>query len=296
MRFLPLLVYLNCLLLACKVTNYLTNYNDFSIVFMAIVTLISDMGNSDHYVASVKGTILSKAPEATIVDITHQVPPFNIPYAGFVLKSCFNDFPKGTVHIIGVLPEPDEQTNHLAILYDGHYFIGADNGIFSLLFDREPDHIVALNMDVDSNVKTFPTKTVFAPAAAFLARGGTLEVIGNGMMDFKRSAKLIPTITGDVIKGNVIHIDHYGNIITNISKTEFETHLKGRSFEIIVGREKITQIHQQFNEQHASYPVAVFSANGLLELAICNGAIGHNGSISQLFGVKIHDVIRVEFI
>ena len=264
---------------------------------MAVITLISDMGVSDYYVAAVKGTLLSNAPDATIVDITHQVPPFNIVYAAFVLKHCFRDFPKGTVHIIGVLPEADEQTNHLAILYDGHYFIGADNGVFSLIFDREPDHIVVLNVDNQSDELTFPSKTIFAPAAAFLSRGGTLEVIGASVMDFKRSIQLLPTTNNDLLKGSVVHIDHYGNLITNISKSEFERQCKGRYFDIIFGKSTniIRNISAQYNEVSESKAVAVFTTNGLLEIAINRGAKGHGGGASQLFGIKIHDVIRIEF-
>jgi len=264
---------------------------------MAVITLISDMGVSDYYVAAVKGTLLSNAPEAIIIDITHEVPPFNIVYAAFVLKHCFRDFPKGTVHIIGVLPEADEQTNHLAILYDGHYFIGADNGVFSLIFDREPDHIVVLSVDNQSNELTFPTKTIFASAAAFLSRGGTLEVIGASVMDFKRSIQLLPTTHNNLLKGSVVHIDHYGNLITNITKTEFERQGKGKAFQIEFGKShyNINSISKQYNEVSESKAVAIFTTNGLLEIAINRGAKGHGGGASQLFGIKIHDIIRIEF-
>ncbi|MFT6845199.1 MAG: S-adenosylmethionine hydrolase [Flavobacteriales bacterium] len=264
---------------------------------MAVITLISDMGTSDYYVAAIKGTILSSNPNAIIVDITHEVPPFNISYAGFTLKHCFKDFPLGTVHIIGVLPESDEQTNHIAVSYEGHFFIGADNGLFSLIFDREPDHIVVLNNMNQTHSQSFPTKTIFAQAATFLSLGKPIEELGVSTMDYRRTFGLLPTATEDLLKGSVIHIDRYGNLISNITRQEFDNQQKGRPFRIVFGKSgyNITQISKQYNDVGEAKAVAIFSENGLLEIAINKGAKGHGGGASQLFGMKTYDVIRIEF-
>lgn len=264
---------------------------------MAVITLISDMGSSDHYVAAVKGTLLAQLKTVNIVDISHDIQAFNILQAAFLLKNSYHHFPPGTIHIIGVVPEADEQTNHLAISYQGHYFIGADNGIFSLIFNDEPDHIVVLPPVSKNSSLTFPTKDVFAPAAIFIAKGGKLEKLGAGVMDYRQSLDLLPAITSNVLKGNVIHIDHYGNIITNISRSLFEEQRQERKFTIVFGKSnyQVSEISMQYNDVGSAKAVALFNADGYLEIAINKGATGHGGGAASLLGIKIHDVIRIEF-
>ena len=106
---------------------------------MAIITLTSDWGLKDHYAGAVKGAILSKMPGARIVDISHQIPSFEIEQAAFVLKNAYSNFPKGSVHILGINTEESDKYAHTVVEVDGHFFIGTDNGIFSLLFDKKPD-------------------------------------------------------------------------------------------------------------------------------------------------------------
>src|SRR3989344_8200052 len=111
---------------------------------MPIITLTTDLGSTDFYVGSLKGAILSQLADVTIVDITHNIPLYDFSKAAFIVRNCYRDFPKGTIHVIGVNPETDAETTHVAIEYDGYYFIGADNGVFSLIFDNIPDKIVEL--------------------------------------------------------------------------------------------------------------------------------------------------------
>ena len=264
---------------------------------MAIITLTSDMGLKDYYVASVKGSILSQLPDCRIVDITHEIPPFDIATASFVLRNTFNEFPKGTVHIIGVNPEADLQTAHLAVEYNGHFFIGADNGIFSLLFDRPATQIVELHLDQDSDELTFPTKHVFVKAACHIARGGTLEVIGRTLDHFTEKALIRPVVEGSVIRGAAIYIDSYGNVITNITEDLFNKVRRDRDFAIYFRRAayEIRQIHQAYNEVPEGEKVALFSASGYLEIAINKGVEGSGGGANKLFGLKINDTIRIEF-
>ncbi len=141
---------------------------------MAVITLTTDLGLVDNYVASVKGAILKGYPEATIVDITHEVPQFDLQKSAFILRNCYQDFPEGTVHILGVNSEADVNIPHVALFANGHYFIGADNGVFSLIFDNPPEKVVELTISQDTDRVTFPTKDVFVKAACHIARGGTL--------------------------------------------------------------------------------------------------------------------------
>ena len=134
---------------------------------MSIITLTTDLGLKDYYVASIKGHILSQLPDASIIDVSHDIPPFNISVAAFCLKNCYQDFPEGTIHIIGVSPEANEHVCHLIIKHNEHYFIGADNGMFSLLFDEKPTEVFNLNIIPDNDRRTFPTKDVTAVPSFF---------------------------------------------------------------------------------------------------------------------------------
>lgn len=265
---------------------------------MAIITLTSDMGTKDHYVAAVKGAILSEIPETTIIDITHELPPFEIAQAWFVVKNAYRNFPAGSIHIIGIKPEAVLPTNkggheesvHIAAEYDGHFFIGADNGLFSLIFDQLPENTVELNFPLDSDDLNFPTKHVFAKAACHIARGGTLEVIGKKMESIKERMIFRPVLDGGVIKGTVIYIDNYGNLITNITSSIFKDGVKGRPYTIYIRDSgyDIKEIMNTYNDVVAGEKLALFNATGFLEIAI------NQGNASKLLGMKLNDTVRIE--
>ncbi len=141
---------------------------------MAIITLTTDLGTKDHYVGVLKGSILNLCPDATIVDISHEIPPYDILKAAYTLKNCFNDFPEGSIHIVGVNPEISMEAINLAILYKGQYFIGSDNGVFSLIFEEKPEKIMEIGIMANPDAITFPTKDIFTKAACHIAKGGTL--------------------------------------------------------------------------------------------------------------------------
>ena len=203
---------------------------------MPIITLTTDLGTVDHYVSAVKATILRQLDNANIVDISHDIPSFNIIHAAFVLKNVYQEFPAGSIHIIGVNAETNEDNSHLAVYANGHYFVGTDNGIFSLLLDLKPDKIVEITTTRDSDNENFPVKDVFAKAACHIARGGTLEIIGTEIKQFsKEFAKLEALHDKNSIRGSIIHIDHYGNAITNISQRLFKDVAKGRAYTINLG-------------------------------------------------------------
>ena len=128
---------------------------------MSIITLTTDLGLKDYYVSSIKASILNQYPDATIVDISHDVPKFDIAQAAFIVKNAMKDFPPGTIHILGVKPGASAATPHIAMYINGQYFIGADNGIFSLIFDQDPEKVVELTINQDTDLLTFPTKNIF---------------------------------------------------------------------------------------------------------------------------------------
>lgn len=264
---------------------------------MSIITLTTDMGLKDYYVASVKGSILCELPDAKIIDISHSISPFDIAQASFVLKNCYKDFPEGTINIIGINPEKTETTKHLLIKVENRYFIGADNGIFSLLFEQLPDEIFELTIEENTELQSFPTKNVFVKAACHIARGGTPEMIGKLVDTYEQRQLFRATADDNVIKGTVAYIDSYGNVITNISKELFQETGKGRRFKIYLTRAgyAITKINQQYNEVPEGEKVALFSSNGHLEIAINRGVEGSGGGANKLFGLKLNDTITIEF-
>jgi S-adenosylmethionine hydrolase len=265
---------------------------------MAIITLTTDMGLKDHYVAAVKGAILRQHAEALIVDISHLITPFNNAQAAFVLRNAYPEFPRGTIHIIGVNPDTDGgQTPHLVVRHDGHFFVGADNGIFSLLFDGMPHEAFELTMMLDDDHLTFPTKSVFVKAACHIARGGTPDVIGRKVVRIREQIGFQPAVDPNSIRGKVLHIDSYGNLITNVRKQLFNEVGKGRTFRIGFGRFKddITRLDGTYGDVPQGERVAFFGANGLLQIAVNKGAEGSGGGAARLFGVHEGDAVRVEY-
>ncbi len=260
---------------------------------MAIITLTTDLGTKDSYLASVKGAILSQLKEVEIIDISNNIEPFNIQQAAYIVRNCFKDFPAGTIHVISIDDELSSKSEHLAIKANDHYFIGADNGLFSLLFNNmKPEKIVKLNISLTSNCMTFAAKNIFIPAACHLARGGTMEIIGTTINNFQvKKIELKAVLETDTIRGSVIFVDSYGNAITNISKNEFEQVKKGRSFTILFGREDemITEISEKYKDVSTAEKLAIFGENNYLQIAI------NKGEANKLLGLKLYEIVRIEF-
>lgn len=273
---------------------------------MSIITLTTDMGVKDHYVATLKGAIYSLYPEAQVVDVSHNVKPFNISQASYFLKNILKDFPDNTVHVIGVDAEPlvnfsqmDESSLPLILYYKKQYFVGTDNGIFSLLLENnKPDALWSLD-DVLSQpeLMNFPTKKILIPAACKLAKGIKPVEFATKAENVKRAIPLSPVIDGNVLKGAVIHIDHYGNIITNINRENF--YKAGRKVPFIIYfRQKeyyIDEISLGYNEVPDGEKVAIFNDSDLLEIAINKGTPENGGGANALFGLRLGDIIRIEF-
>jgi S-adenosylmethionine hydrolase len=145
---------------------------------MSIITLTTDFGTKDHFVGAIKGTVYSELPDARIVDISHNIAPFNITETAYILKNAYKSFPDGSIHIIGVDSELNKDNKHIALELDNHYFICPDNGVISLLATAiKPKKIVEINIH-DRIVTSFPVLDVFVHVACHIARGGKLEVIG----------------------------------------------------------------------------------------------------------------------
>lgn len=258
---------------------------------MSIITIISDWQKSDYYLAAVKGKILGYHPNANIIDIAHQIPTHNLSKASFVIRNSFHHFPLGSIHIIAVRSEKTEKNKHIAIQYEGHFFIGTDNGIFGLFINEQPDKIIELSTN---NVNsTFPELDVFAKAAAHLSLGNPLEALGSEIKEFKRSTPIRATFDENFINGSVIYSDSYRNAITNISKDLFERIGRGRKFDIYVqsfsNKNKISSIKKCYSEAPTGELVALFNSVNLLEIAI------NEGEVVDLFGLEQNKSIIIKF-
>ena len=258
-------------------------------LLMAIITLTSDWGDSDYYSAAVKGAIYKQMPTAHIVDITHKIPLFQIAQAAYVLRNTYPNFPDGTVHIIGVNSEESMDEPHTVAYFKKQYFIGTDNGVFSLLFEEEkPEKLIELDILLASERFTFSSRDRFAKAAVHLANGGDLEDLGKIKAELNHRIPLKPIRNDNSIRGVIIHIDNYQNIITNISKEMLEGLVKKRSFQIQVRGGKINKISDAYGDVPSGILVALFSANDLLEIAM------NQGTAAPLLGVGIGDAVIVE--
>lgn len=275
---------------------------------MSFITLTTDFGTKDHFVGAVKGAIYSELPEAKIVDITHEISPFNITQTAYILKNSYKSFPKGTIHIVGVDSELSIHNKHIALELDGHFFVCPDNGLIAMIASEiKPSRIVEINIH-DRIESSFPVLDVFVQVACFIARGGNLAVIGKEITDFKKIIEIQPKANQEEtqIIGGIIYIDNYGNAITNITKKMFTDIGKGRNYQILAKKHIFTKIFTKYNEvasnpaytnqQYEGHKLALFNSASFLELAIYRSNLGTVGGASSLLGLDYRDVITINFI
>ena len=256
---------------------------------MAIITLTSDWGTSDYYLAAVKGTILSQFPEVTLVDISHHIRQFDIEGAAFTVRNCFENFPKGTIHIVAVNTEESIEHPHVAISHKGHFFIGTDNGLFSMILGGEPEAAVEIDIPQDSGFFTFSTRDRFAKAAIQLLRGTPLSDLGETRTQLTSRILFKPATTDDSIKGMVMHIDAYGNAITNIPFQLFSQLKKGRAFEIYFSGYRIRKIEEGYMDVGIADLLAVFGTHGMLEIAM------NQANAASLCGLERYTPVSIRF-
>ena len=275
---------------------------------MTIITLTTDFGHKDYSVAMTKGALYKEVPEITIVDITHQVSPYNHSQAAYILKTAFKTFPKGSIHIIGVESEYTPENIHLVMFFDGHYFIGADNGIFSLITENlKPEKVIKIAINQDM-VSSFPVVDVFTKVAGHLARKGNLNIIGNEYKNPKELIEVKPVVNpdGNQILGSVIYIDNYGNVITNITEKYFYEIGKSRKFTVFARSVKFNSIYKSYSQfidfsipyekrKDDGKKLALFNSAGHLEFAIYRSNPETFGSASSLFGLDYRDAVTIKF-
>jgi S-adenosylmethionine hydrolase len=238
-----------------------------------VITLLTDFGTADYFVGAVKGAILSVNPQAVIVDITHELPPQDIAVGAFTLLAAYKTFPAGTIHVGVVDPGVGSARRPIIMSANEQYFVGPDNGLFTYIYDREPSprviHVTSERYFRASVSTTFHGRDVFAPVAAALSNGVALGDFGAEIDDAVR----LPSLETPL---RIIHIDRFGNCVTNITRAE-----KG----IVVNGRTISEFRQFYGEGDDESLFAIWGSAGFLEISV-NG-----GSAAKVLGARVGDKI-----
>jgi S-adenosylmethionine hydrolase len=252
---------------------------------MPVITLTTEWKPDDIYYGIIRGKLCSICPGITVIENASNIPPLNLAYASFVIRNTFNNYPKGSVHIICVHSEAHHQEDHLIVKAKDHFFIGTDNGIFNLILNSEPDEVIKIDYKGNDD-----ELDVFARAAAGLMEGKKPADLGQPLEKISDRIPLRATIDKDVITGSIIFIDSYGNAISNITREIFDRVFEAKEYRILI--QSNTNYTDKISKKYSDVPVGEllsrFNSLDLLEVAI-NGA-----NVAELFNLNIGSVIRVD--
>jgi S-adenosylmethionine hydrolase len=258
----------------------------------SFITLLTDFGTKDHYVASMKGTILSINPQCTLIDITHHVSPHDINEGAFILANAYSFFPKGTIHLSVIDPGVGGSRKPILIVTPNYLFVGPDNGLFTYALKREKvKKVVALtnqNFFLSHMSTTFHGRDLFAPVAAYLSLGVKPNEFGPKLdswveLDFER-----PSIRGGKLIGEILHIDAFGNLISNINGEQLFHFVKDRPFVNRIGGRTIKGLKRGYREGKKNEPMALIGSGGLLEISV------REGNAQKMLEVKKRDQVIIE--
>ncbi|AGA76639.1 SAM hydrolase/SAM-dependent halogenase family protein [Echinicola vietnamensis] len=255
---------------------------------MALVTFLSDFGDSDYYVPAVKAKMLSINPQLHIVDITHQIETYDIAHAAFVLRSVYKEFPKGTIHLVALNSTSSMTDGYIGIKLEEHIFVGPNNGVLSMLADYDPGIVVKF-ADIHIKDSTFPAKDILAPIAAKVASGAAIHDFGGPLQSIRKMMPRQIKATKKQIVGHVLRMDGYGNLITNIPKSVFNQLNPGK-FTLEFSREVLTEFHASYDSVEPGDCFALFNSLDFLEIGINHG---HGG---DLLGLKYDSPVVINFI
>ncbi|MEW6128121.1 MAG: SAM-dependent chlorinase/fluorinase [Acidobacteriota bacterium] len=237
-----------------------------------MITLLTDFGEADYFVPAMKGAIYAVNREVDIIDLTHQIAPHDIYSGAFTLMCCYQEFPKWTIHVAVVDPGVGSQRRPLLVMTDEYYFIGPDNGIFSYIYQRENvNRVVHLTETHYFRWKisnTFHGRDIFAPAAAYVSKAVDWRRMGEEVTDYVKFNTPTPVVSGKQIRGHVIHVDRFGNLITNITENELTDEFLRANARVRVGKFEAQRILTHYVEATTNELFAYFGSTGFLELAV----------------------------
>ena len=252
----------------------------------AIITLTTDYGTDDHLVGTVKGVILKINPDVTIVDITHHVTPFDLLDGALAIGAAYSYFPPKTIHVVIVDPGVGTERRPLLVTGQNHYFIAPDNGVLSLVYERESNVVVrhanAEHYFLQPLSKTFHGRDIFAPVAAWLSKGWQTPAMGDEIQDYKKMALPRPKPGSAGVKGLVLKIDPFGNLVTNFRAEDLSSEAQnGGGLKMQVGTHAVSRLVDTFARGKAGEVVAYLGSSGYLEIAINKGNAARTLSIGR---------------
>jgi len=254
-----------------------------------IITLTTDFGLSDPYVAMIKGVILSINPSARLVDVTHHIGTGSVSQAALLIRETFPYFPQGTVHLAVVDPGVGSSRRLIALQAAAHLFVGPDNGLFWPVFrdfkGSNAVHLTQSSYFLPSITPTFHGREIFAPVAAHLSLGLPLDSLGPAVQDLTKLTIPRPYIKGGVLYGQIIRTDHFGNLVTNISGKELTDFLESGPPRIESGKLVIRKLSRIYADCEEGEPLALINSSGMLELAV------NLGRASEYIGMKDGEIV-----
>lgn len=258
-----------------------------------IITLTTDFGLQDYYVSAMKAVMLGLAPEVRLVDVSHDIPPQDIMAGAWVIRNSAFLFPEGTVHLVVVDPGVGTRRHPVALKINGQYFVGPDNGIFSLFYDEYDVEAYRLSNQTfwrEESSNTFHGRDVFAPVAAHLSKGVAIQELGDPIDDLVTYHWAVPIADKDGIQGWIVHIDRFGNLVTNISKDLLDDTIGTSRVKIYVGHTMIDRVRNTFGDVEEGEPVAYIGSSGMLEIGINKGNASRMLSVDK--GAQISIVLQ----
>jgi len=252
---------------------------------MPVITLTTEWKPDDIYWGIIKGKLISRSPGTTIIDNAGNIPAFNISHASFIIRNTYNNYPKGSVHIICVHSEARKDQVYLVVKAKDHFFVGTDNGIFNLILNSDPEEVIKLD-----HQEMTDELEIFSKAAADLISGKNPQDLGKTIKTLSERVPLRATIDKDVIIGSIIFIDSYGNAISNITREVFYRVFENKPYRILIQSNKnyTDQISLRYNDVPVGEMLARFNQLELLEISI-NGA-----DVSELLSLSVGSVLRVD--
>jgi S-adenosylmethionine hydrolase len=258
-----------------------------------IITLTTDFGQQDHYVGAMKGVILTLCPEAQLVDISHEIPPFSVPAAAYAIDQAAPFFPRATVHVVVIDPGVGTERKPLLVAASNQFFVAPDNGVLSFILRRDRKaqawEIQNSKLRLPKVSATFHGRDIFAVTAAAIAAAAVKpEEAGNVVSEPVMHVDLEPhTLGTNAWQGSVLSVDHFGNIVTNFASADFQQFLEG-TFSLSAGTGTVTTLRNSFGGAPAGLCFAYTGSSGFIELAL------NQGSAAAHLGIRAGDSIRLQ--
>ena len=239
---------------------------------MPLITLTSDIGQKDYLVGAIKGQLMQTIPGCNIVDISHDLTPFNYPQAAYVCRNAIKNFPEHSFHIVHVNLFENKHDQLLLAFHNGQYILCADNGLLTMIAEGKPELVIGLPMEKLVTKNALYITRVFGKAIQHITNGESLQKVGNPDIEIAEKNPLMPLLSENWIEGQIIFIDHFENVIVNITRDAFEQQRRGRKFSIAFKRDEVIEkICETYADVEEGEKLALFNSAGYLEIAINKG-------------------------